>query len=225
MERISEWWEQQSWQIKTGMIALALCLGLLGGGCWWLTHQASQTVPLTNGMQATSTTGAKLKPATSKEKKISNVIVDVKGAVKQPGVYRVAPDTRVDKVIQLAGGFLASADANQVNLAQKATDQSILYVPNQGEQPPVGPAPNAAITSSKESASSTTGASSGGSKINLNQADVTQLQSISGVGAKKAEKIIAYRQQTGSFKTVADLKNVPGFGAKTVTQLQDSLTV
>ncbi|USS89491.1 ComEA family DNA-binding protein [Fructilactobacillus cliffordii] len=223
MERISEWWEQLAWKWKGSLVGVGGLVGLLCVGIFWWSNQTATPAPAIKTTPATAVASkekATAKPV--KAKPTGNVVVDVKGAVKQPGVYQVAPDTRVDKIIQLAGGFLESADANQVNLAQKATDQTILYVPNQGEKPPVGPS-NAQAGSASNAATPAGSGSTG--KINLNQADATQLQSISGVGAKKAEKIIAYRQQTGSFKAVDDLKNVPGFGSKTVTQLQDSLTV
>ncbi|USS90928.1 ComEA family DNA-binding protein [Fructilactobacillus carniphilus] len=226
MERISEWWEQLAWKWKGSLVGIGVLIGLLCLGIFWWSNQTATPDPTMKVTQAATTAPkekATAKPV--KAKPTGNVVVDVKGAVKHPGVYQMEPDTRIDKIIQLAGGFLESADVNQVNLAQKATDQTILYVPNQGEKPPVGPSNATAGPATAGNTATPAGSGSSTGKINLNQADATQLQSISGVGAKKAEKIIAYRQQTGSFKAVDDLKNVPGFGVKTVTQLQDSLTV
>lgn len=62
-------------------------------------------------------------------------------------------------------------------------------------------------------------------KINLNTATEAELQTISGIGAKKAQEIIRFRDEQGPFKTVEELKNVPGIGEKTVERLKDMLTV
>lgn len=62
-------------------------------------------------------------------------------------------------------------------------------------------------------------------KINLNTATEAELQTISGIGAKKAQEIIRFRDEQGPFKTVEELKNVPGIGEKTVERLKDMLTM
>jgi len=156
--------------------------------------------------------------------------VDVKGAVKQPGLYQVRTDMRVADALTLAQGMLPQADQAQVNLAAKVTDQQVIYVPVKGEKPPTMPAPPA--TPSTNSGTIKTNqngvaAKASGTKavVNLNTADVATLQKLSGVGQKKAEKIIAYREQHGGFKSVADLKKVGGFGDKTLAKFKDQLTV
>ncbi len=108
------------------------------------------------------------------------------------------------------------ADTTQVNYAQKVKDQMIIYVPKKGESVPQSLENAAGI--------STCSAKSGG-KINLNTATEAELQTISGIGAKKAQEIIRFRDEQGPFKTVEELKNVPGIGEKTVERLKDMLTV
>ncbi|TBX41797.1 competence protein ComEA [Lactiplantibacillus paraplantarum] len=150
--------------------------------------------------------------------------VDVKGAVNKPGLYQITASMRVADVIQLAQGMQPQADAQQVNLAAKVTDQQVIYVPVKSEQPltvvkpPVTPSASSNLEVSGGGHSST-------DKVNLNTADVAALQKLSGIGQKKAEKIIDYRQQHGNFKTIDDLKNVSGFGEKTVAKYKDQLTV
>lgn len=135
--------------------------------------------------------------------------VDIKGAVNKPGLYQVTASMRVADVIQLAQGMQPQADAQQINLAAKVTDQQVIYVPAKGEQAPAVAPPVVQSTD----------------KVNLNTADVAALQTLSGIGQKKAEKIIDYRQQHGNFKTIDDLKNVSGFGEKTMAKYKDQLTV
>lgn len=135
---------------------------------------------------------------------------------------------RVADVIQLAQGMQPQADQQQVNLAAKVTDQQVVYVPARGEQLPAiataTPSPTPATTTAGGGSPASTSAGSS-EKVNLNTADVAAFQKLSGVGQKKAEKIIAYRQQHGNFKSVDDLKNVSGFGEKTVAKYKDQLTV
>lgn len=156
--------------------------------------------------------------------------VDVKGAVKQPGLYQVRTDMRVADALTLAQGMLPQADQVQVNLAAKVTDQQVIYVPVKGEKPPTMPVPpTTAPTHAGTLTTSQTGTNAKPSDtkavVNLNTADVATLQKLSGVGQKKAEKIIAYREQHGGFKSVADLKKVGGFGDKTLAKFKDQLTV
>lgn len=155
------------------------------------------------------------------------IYVDVKGAVKQPGLYRVTAAMRVADAIELAKGLLPQADQRQVNLAAKVADQQVIYVPMKGEKAPAM-TPPATMTDAagvKAKASTTAGAAGPKQKINLNTADVATLQKLAGVGQKKAEKIIAFRDQHGEFKSVAELKKVGGFGDKTLAKFRDQLTV
>ncbi|MCK8607322.1 ComEA family DNA-binding protein [Apilactobacillus ozensis] len=139
----------------------------------------------------------------------SNVVyVDIKGQVKKPGVYKLSATLRVDDAIRLAGGFTKDANRNNVNLAQKLTDQMVILVEDEDD-------------SRVSSNSNIAGKSS--DKININTADANQLTSISGIGDKKANKIIDYRNQNGLFSSLDDLKNVDGFGDKTVEKLKEYL--
>lgn len=141
--------------------------------------------------------------------------VDVKGAVKQPGLKKVDQSMRVIDAIQLAGGFASNADQKQVNLAQRLTDQQVVYIPKHGEEAPA--TANGGTTAA--------GASSEAPQVNLNTADITQLQQLDGVGEKKAEKILAYRQEHGQFQSIEELKEVNGFGDKTLERLKPQLAV
>ncbi|WP_235804704.1 helix-hairpin-helix domain-containing protein [Secundilactobacillus kimchicus] len=150
----------------------------------------------------------------------SAIYVDVKGAVHDPGLKKMTGDMRIVDVVQEAGGFTKQADQRQVNLAQRVTDQQVVFIPQRGEKAPQG------TTGTMGTGQATTG--QGGQQapeVDLNNADVTQLQQLDGVGEKKAEKIIQYREQNGQFKSVDDLKNVSGFGDKTLERLKPQLRV
>lgn len=149
--------------------------------------------------------------------------VDLKGAVVTPQVVPISPGMRVHDVIDIAGGLLPDADESKINLAQLATDQMVVYVPIKGEQV------EASVTSLVEETatmaeedSSKTGDSE---LVNINTADATQLQTLSGIGEKKAADIIQYRETEGAFESVDDLTEVSGIGDKTLENLRDFVTV
>ena len=148
----------------------------------------------------------------------SQFVVDLKGAVKYPKVYRIAADERVDDLIQLAGGFTADADQRRVNLAAKLKDEEVVYVSKKGENSPEGVANTSDATDQPLTTSSA-------AKVNINTADLASLETLSGIGEKKAQDIIDYRTKNGNFQKLEDLGNVSGFGVKTLEKLKDSICI
>lgn len=165
-----------------------------------------------------STTTASSATTTSQTSVSTKMYVDVKGEVKQPGMKKVDATMRVIDAVQLAGGFTSKADQKQVNLAQKLTDSQVVYIPKHGEQVPASASGGGAVDGGASSESSAP-------QVNINTADATGLQQLDGVGEKKAEKILAYRQEHGGFKSVDELKNVNGFGDKTLERLKPQIIV
>ncbi|PLS15166.1 competence protein ComEA [Bacillus sp. M6-12] len=158
--------------------------------------------------------------ANNKEEIPAVIKVDVKGAVHSPGVYTAAAGDRVIDLIADAGNFTAKADKDKVNLAQSVVDQMVIYVPETGEQIPQ-------VTAIPEGSAETVkgaGPASGKEKVNLNTAELADLETLPGIGPAKAAVIIEYRNQTG-FKTIEDLKNISGIGDKTFEKLKDFIIV
>lgn len=153
--------------------------------------------------------------------------VDIKGAIKVPQVVPVTPGMRVHDVVEMAGGVTGEADQSQVNLAQLVTDQMVIYVPKVGEE--VSPSTETLVADSQvtESAVSESSgdATSGGDLVNINTADTKMLQTLSGIGEKRAADIINYRETNGLFETVDDLDQVSGIGEKTMEKLRPLITV
>ncbi|OYW71483.1 MAG: competence protein comEA [Aerococcus viridans] len=153
--------------------------------------------------------------------------VDIKGAIKVPQVVPVTPGMRVHDVVEMAGGVTGEADQSQVNLAQLVTDQMVIYVPKVGEE--VSPSTEALIADSKVTESAVSESSgdgtSDGDLVNINTADTTMLQTLSGIGEKRAADIINYRETNGLFETVDDLDQVSGIGEKMMEKLRPLITV
>ncbi|MGY0566352.1 helix-hairpin-helix domain-containing protein [Bacillus safensis] len=145
------------------------------------------------------------------EKEPSTIFVEVKGAVRKPGVYTFQSDARVEEAIQRAGGFTSKADSIEINQAAKLEDSMMIYVRKQGE-----------AERERQTASAGVEKSEG---VNVNQADAAELQTINGIGPAKAEAIITYREEHGEFQQIEDLRNISGFGEKTIERLKSQLTV
>jgi competence protein ComEA len=148
-----------------------------------------------------------------------DVIVDVKGEIKQPGVYHANKNERVIDVIERAGGLTEKADQKQVNFAAHVQDEMVIYIPAKGET--VAEAP---VTGSGSAVVKNDSPKSAG-KININKADENELQNLPGIGTAKAADIIQYRQEHGLFKSIEDLKNISGIGDKTFEKLKESISV
>lgn len=120
--------------------------------------------------------------------------MDLKGAVKAPKVYELSSESRVNDLIQMAGGFRADVDQNSVNIASKLKDEAVIYVASKGENQSV-----LTNSSGQSQAASSNLESSQKDKVNINTADARTLQTLSGIGSKKAQDIIDYRTQNGNF--------------------------
>ena len=147
------------------------------------------------------------------------IMVDVKGAVRQAGGLRTSSGGAGSMMLsKKAGGMTDKANSQSVNLAQKLEDESIVYVAKNGEG---GSACCVRICLG------TTGGEkqSKDGKVNLNTATEAELQTISGIGQKRAQDIIAYREEKGKFQSVDELKNVSGIGQKTLEKLKEHVTV
>ena len=169
--------------------------------------------------QSLSEASSQSKTEGSKKEK-SKVTVDVKGAVVNPGVYSLKTGARVTDAIKAAGGMTEDADAKSVNLAASLSDEEVIYVATKDENLSVLGQSGTSQVSDK---GGQTNAKDG--KINLNTATAEELQTISGIGAKRAEDIIAYRESHGGFQSVDDLKNVSGIGDKTLDKIRESIYV
>lgn len=151
------------------------------------------------------------------EQIVQKIIVDVKGAVDVPGVYEMQADSRVIDCIEKAGGFLIEAEQKSVNLAQRAEDQMVIYIPMKGED----------ISEIEQLLPDvfTEESTNDIRKVNLNKATKEELKLLNGIGDMKAESIISYREINGPFQKVEDIKNVSGIGEATFDKLRDAIQV
>lgn len=159
------------------------------------------------------------------------VTVHVAGAVKHPGLIRLSAESRVQDAIAKAGGTLAEADLEQLNLAAPLVDGSQLYVPKKslkGDapiQPLVSQTPYAGSRGSTSYGSTKSSApkSKGSRVVSLNSGSQSDFETLPGVGPATAKKIVDYRREHGGFSSIEELMAVKGIGAKKLAGMRKFL--
>lgn len=188
MEKLIQWLQNHQKMLIISVVAF-IEVGIF----YFISSHKFVTTLSVDDLSAVSTdSSSKLdKMQSSQEKSTSTRIkVDLKGAVKAPKVYELSSESRVNDLIQMAGGFRADVDQNSVNIASKLKDEAVIYVASKGENQSV-------LTNS--SGQSQAASSNLEDKVNINTADARTLQTLSGIGSKKAQDIIDYRTQNGNF--------------------------
>ena len=159
------------------------------------------------------------------------IYVDVCGAVANPGVFELAAGSRVFQAIEAAGGYLPEAVENCVNRAGVLTDGQQLYILTREEMEQQGMSQaelaNASNVSGSGNSRNTEAVSSGqqDNRININTADEAQLTTLTGIGATRAQAIIAYREENGPFAVIEDIMNVQGIKEGTFAKIKDKIVV
>lgn len=149
-------------------------------------------------------------------------VVYICGQVNAPGVYKVAPGTRVYEVLELAGGYTDNAYTDNINQAETVSDSQMIRVLSFEEkeqfeadgkiaEPGIAGISNESETDSK--------------KVDLNRASREELMTLPGIGASKADSIIAYRNENGGFKSVEDLMKITGIKEGVFNKIREFVTV
>ncbi|MDM5315819.1 helix-hairpin-helix domain-containing protein [Fictibacillus sp. b24] len=178
--------------------------------------KSEENIPITSQIPAHNEPEIKISDTPKQEeidenKEVQDIMVDVQGSVKNPGVYKMRDGDRVMHAIQKAGGFQEQAELRSVNQAMKISDEMIVYVASKGEEYEV----------QREEGSN--GSQTSG-LININSADEALLQTLNGVGPAKAQSIITYREEHGPFTSIEQLMEVRGIGEKTIEQWKDKIS-
>ena len=168
------------------------------------------SVLITNGASAKENDSIIKENNQSNEKKY--YYVDIKGEVKDPGVYKLKEGSRVIDAINASGGLKENANTYSVNLSKKITDEMVIIVPSNSENTNVS---NNTITQNTKNSC----------LVNINTATTKELLSITGIGESKASNIIKYREENGNFSSIEDIKNVSGIGDSLFEKIKKYITV
>ena len=207
--------------VKKSLLVLLLIGLIAAGGTYYgmSSNQEPETLP----------------PVTSESReeasKRTEIAVYVTGAVVEPGVVYLQQGARGGDAVKACGGFLPEAAVDQVNLTMVLKDGQQLRVPVKAapgtgavgnENPGGAPSGQSGLTSN---VSASRAAVSGGALVNINTADVKQLDTLPGVGPSMAQRIIEYREANGGFSVPEDLKKVRGIGDAKFQKLQDKICI
>ena len=211
-------------QVKRWLMEYKKILSIIGGvlaviviilvGRGMMASSTKEKVMVTNAVNTTRVEETAMRMP-------QNCYVDIKGEVLRPGVYEFSCESRIQEVIKKAGGFTEEADETKINLAQKITDQMQMIVPNVNSKQEGGVTEG---NSEKENSSNTTPSNSKQGTVNINTATLEELQTIKGIGKKKAEAILQYRKEHGPFRTKEDLLQVKGIGKKALEAIESQVT-
>ena len=165
---------------------------------------------------------------------VDDLIVDIKGYVSKPGVYsfKKSDNVRINDLIVKAGGLLKDADTSTINLSKKLEDEMIIIIYSKSEianyvktqddlskklEICENKLKNDACIKEKTELTSN-------NKININEASISELQELNGIGKSKAEAIIEYRKKN-KFKSIEEIMNVDGIGESLFASIKESITV
>ena len=207
----------KAWLLWFGLARVLVCtvaIFAVGAGGFWLLKAPPTAVESSLPYASSSKAPGGSLPSTivvatastlANEPALTVIVVHVAGAVVAPGVYELAPSSRIHQAIAAAGGVAADADTDSLNLATTLHDGDRIFVPRLGQAAPAVVAPTGA-------ASGASGDATPGEPIDLNRATAGELDALPGVGPSTAAAIVAYRDQHGPFGKVEDLLNVRGIG-------------
>lgn len=145
----------------------------------------------------------------SVQKNKDTIIVEIKGEVKNPGVYEMKKDSRIQALIKKSGGFTKEACTDDINQSRKLRDEDCIIIKNKNNI-----CNNEGTINAEQN-----------KRINLNTASKEELKSIPGIGEVTAEKIIEYRKENGRFSSIEDIKNIQRIGEKTFTKIKDKIQI
>ena len=177
------------------------------------------------------------KEKTEKKEEIEKIKVDIKGEINTPGVYELTKENNVMDAINLAGGLTNKSDTSNINLSKKLKDEMVIIVYSkqeiinmkEKEKITCPPCNNACIEekdeTSKINITEKKETNESNEKININTANIEELQTLTGIGETKAQNIIDYRNKTGGFKNIEEIKNVQGIGEAAFEKIKDNITI
>lgn len=192
---------------------ICLALGIIGVQLYASTPSTKPDLVI-NRSNNTATT----KPAPNKA--TAKIKVQISGAIVMPGIYELNKGSRVEELVQLAGGLSADADRDKANLAKNLKDGMLISIPYKKQS-----RTNTTASSSRVNSPANNPATSSNTTININTADAKTLQSLNGIGPVLSERITSYRQQNGRFNSKQDLLKVTGIGSKLLDKIADQITL
>lgn len=162
---------------------------------------------------------------TEAEGETEKIVIHIIGEVNKEGIVYLEAGSRIVDAIKEAGGATKEADLSQINLAYELQDGQKIYIPNKNEKISeyiTRSSGNNVIIEENNSSVQTEGKEN---KVNINTANVNELDSLPGIGPSLAQRIIEYREENGNFKSIEELQNIKGIGESKYSDIKDKVTI
>lgn len=220
LNMVSAWKGKDAMKNKNWKFIIIILFIMISGGCYSL-GATKDMVPL-----ETKPTMTEASPDALPEAEASGAetaageqffYVHICGAVRQAGVYQVPAGERIFRVVELAGGYTPDAADEYLNLAAEVTDGLKLIVPTREEYD--------RVAELARPAAGDPAAADQDLRVNLNTATKEQLMGLSGIGEAKAEAILRYRDEKGTFRRIEDIMNIPGIKQAAFDKIKDGIVV
>ena len=161
----------------------------------------------------------KEEPQIEQEEPIKYIYVDIKGAIKKPGVYKLEENSRIIDAINISGGLLKTANTTYTNLSKILNDSEVIKIYTNEEVKKLEKETPQELPKVEETPTIEN------KLININTASLEQLQTLNGIGESKAKSIVEYRTTNGNFKSIEEIKNVSGISESLYEKIKDSITI
>lgn len=208
MEQIFNWIKEQ--KVLCGFLFLVILCGIFAS--LYLVEVTAEEAYVCPKTEISSDT-----------EEANEIIVDIKGAVVNPGIYHLKSNAIVQDVITLAGGLSEDADTSNLNLSKKVTDEMVITVYTHEEVKDLEKQEAIVETENESKDDDDTTTTSG--LVSINTASLEELMTLPGIGEAKAKSIIQYRENCGKFAKKEDLLNISGIGEKVYAELEAYITI
>lgn len=208
MEQIFNWIKEQ--KVLCGFLFLVILCGMFAS--LYLVEVTAEEAYVCPKTEISSDT-----------EEANEIIVDIKGAVVNPGIYHLKSNAIVQDVITLAGGLTEDADTSNLNLSKKVTDEMVITVYTHEEVKDLEKQEAIVETENESKDDDDTTTTSG--LVSINTASLEELMTLPGIGEAKAKSIIQYRENCGKFAKKEDLLNISGIGEKVYAELEAYITI
>lgn len=150
------------------------------------------------------------------------IVIHITGAICNEGIYELEENSRIADAVKMAGGLKEDADLKQINLAYVLEDGMKINIPSKNENTNED-SNNTESYITKENLNSSNNTKI--SKVNINNATQTELETLPGIGPSTALKIINYRKEKGKFNKIEDIKNVNGIGENKFNKIKEFIKI
>lgn len=161
----------------------------------------------------------KEEPQIEQEEPIKYIYIDIKGAIKKPGVYKLEENSRIIDAINISGGLLKTANTTYTNLSKILNDSEVIKIYTNEEVKKLEKETPQELPKVEETPTIEN------KLININTASLEQLQTLNGIGESKAKSIVEYRTTNGNFKSIEEIKNVSGISESLYEKIKASITI